>query len=302
MNLLRGILSSLLLVLNTIAACVPLFLMGATRCLLTRSQRTTMNRRMDHLIDFWVGNNRRVFQLLRLTNLQLTWEGDDELSPERWYLVISNHQSWTDIVILQNILWGRVPPIKFFTKRQLLWVPLLGLAMWCLNFPYVRRLSREQIAANPRLVELDRKATLKACEKFRDNPTAVLNFLEGSRFTAAKHQAQEARFRHLLNPKIGGLTYVVDSLGRQLHKLLDITITYRGETPTFWDLLQGRSPEVDVLVQCRDLPTAIHEASGIEQRRQQLSPWIEQIWADKDQRLERGQRSATERAVLEVSG
>ncbi len=293
MNLLRGITSSLLLVLNTVVACIPLFLMGAVRAVLPEASRRGLRRRMDGIIDFWVGNNRLVFRALGLTPLEVRWREFDDgpteatptLSRERWYLVVSNHQSWTDIVIIQNVLWGRIPPVKFFTKQQLIWVPLLGLAMWLLDFPYVRRMSREQLAANPELAEIDREATRRACRRFRDHPTTVLNFLEGTRFTAAKHAAQEARFEHLLNPKIGGLTYVIDELGDKLDRLLDLTIVYHGEVPTFWHLMQGRCPEIEVLVASRPLPAALREPADPEARREQIASWIEKLWTEKDRRL-----------------
>lgn len=293
MNLLRGISSSLLLMLNTVAACIPLFLMGAVRPVLPEAPRHRLRQRMDGLIDFWVGNNRRIFRILGLARLDVHWQQQDDgpvdpapaLSRDRWYLVISNHQSWTDIVIIQNVLWGHIPPIKFFTKRQLIWVPLLGLAMWLLDFPYVRRMNREQIAANPRLVEIDREATRRACRRFRDHPTTVLNFLEGTRFTPAKHAGQQARFEHLLNPKIGGLTYVIDELGDKLHRLVDLSIVYHGEVPTFWDLMQGRCPEVEVIVTSSPLPAALRVPAGLEARREQIAPWVEKLWTDKDRRL-----------------
>jgi len=298
MNLLRGIASSLLLVLNTVTACIPLFLMGAVRPLLPQRGRERLRRRMDGVIDFWVGNNRRVFRALDLTRLRVQWQehgpgpgagpaavptdSAPALSKARWYLVISNHQSWTDIVIIQNLLWGHIPPVKFFTKRQLIWVPLLGVAMWLLDFPYVRRMSREQIAADPELAEIDREATRRACRRFRDHPTTVLNFLEGTRFTPAKHAAQQARFQHLLNPKIGGLAYVIDELGDKLDRLLDLSIVYRGEVPTFWQLMQGRCPAVEVLVACRPLPPELRAPAGPETRREQIATWIEKLWTDKD--------------------
>ena len=302
MNLLRGILASLLLGLNTVATCVPLYLMGAVRLLLPAKAGKFLSRRLDHLINFWVGNNRKFFDLLGLTSIELTWEGDEALSEDQWYLVISNHQSWTDIVLLQNTLWRRVPPLKFFTKRQLIWVPFLGIAMWFLDFPYVRRMSREQIAANPGLAELDRQATLNACEKFREHPNSVLNFPEGTRFTPAKHRNQDARFQNLLNPKIGGLTYVCDGLRNQLHKLLDITIVYPGPTPTFWDLMQGRCPKAHILVQCRDLPESLRENLSLEERRARLGAWIEDIWRDKDQRLQRQVRAPSLQTGIEQPG
>ena len=199
MSTLRGISALLLLSVNTIVLCVPLYLLGVLRLVSPRAARARMSRGMDGIVQLWVRCHRAVFRLLDLTRIATRWDDAEALSAERWYLVISNHQSWADILILQNVFWNRVPMLKFFTKRQLIWVPMVGLAMWFLGFPYVRRLSRERIAADPSLAALDRQATLDACRRFRDHPTSVLAFLEGTRFTAAKHAAQEARFEHLLN-------------------------------------------------------------------------------------------------------
>jgi 1-acyl-sn-glycerol-3-phosphate acyltransferase len=288
MNVLRGLLTFTLIALNTLLACIPLYLMGLLRLLLRGDARRRLNRRMDWIIDYWVGCNRWLFRILRITRVNVRIDHATDLSRDGWYLVISNHQSWADILILQTTFRPLIPPIKFFTKQQLIWIPLLGVAMWLLGFPYVRRMSREQIAANPNLVALDREATLAACAGFRDHPTAVLNFLEGTRFTPEKHAAQQdARFRNLLNPKLGGMSYVVHSLSDQLHRVLDVTIDYPHGTPTFWELVQGHCQEVSFLVQSRELPPEIRRAPDAEAVRAILAPWVEAIWREKDDRLTR---------------
>jgi len=285
MNSLRGIAALLLISANTVIWCVPLYLLGLLRLVSPGRMRQGLARPMDGLVQVWVGCNRALFAGLRLTRIRPQWEDDESLSPRRWYLVLSNHQSWADIMILQNTLWRRIPMLKFFTKRELIWVPLAGLAMWLLGFPYVRRLGREQIEADPSLADLDRVATLDACERFRNHPCSVLSFIEGSRFSLAKHAAQAARFEHLLNPKLGGVSYVVDALKDRVHKVLDVTIVYRGGVPSFWDLLQGRCRDVEVLVRCRDLPGAVAGARDAAEVRERLRPWIESLWQDKDARL-----------------
>ena len=282
----RGTFSMLLLALNSVLCCTPLYLMAIVRLACRGRAHRAMSRYMDRLVDAWVGINRQTFRALKLTRVDIDWACDERLSRDRWYLVISNHQSWADILILQNSLLGRIPPLKFFTKRQLIWVPLIGVAMWVLGFPYVRRASREQVAANPQLLEQDREATLDACRRFRDHPTSALNFLEGTRYTPAKHDAQaEARFEHLLNPKLGGMSYVVTGLGDQLHKIVDVTIKYPNGIPTFWDLMQGRCSEVRVLVQCRDLPADVRSAADSDQVRLRMGPWVDSVWQEKDRRL-----------------
>lgn len=290
MALLKGMLSTTLMALNTILICIPLYIIVLIRTISPRSFRDSLNRHLDHwIIDGWVAVNRLIFTVLRLTKLHITWEGAESLSRERWYLVISNHQSWSDILLLQTALHGRIPPIKFFTKRQLIWVPFAGIAMWMLGFPYVRRMTKAQVARNPQLGKADREATLEACDRFRKHPTTVLNFLEGTRFTEAKHARQNARFQHLLNPKIGGISYVIGGLNDRLHQLVDITISYPDGTPTFWDFMQGRCAEATLLIQCRDIPGEARALTNDIEQRKVLAPWIDGLWREKDQRLDRMQ-------------
>ncbi len=88
--------------------------------------------------------------------------------------------------MLQSVFRGRIPFLKFFLKQQLIWVPLLGLAWWALDFPFMRRHSSEYLAKHPEERGKDLAATRKACEKFAEIPTSVMNFVEGTRFTEAQ--------------------------------------------------------------------------------------------------------------------
>jgi len=301
MRLIIGILSTTLVASNVVVHCVPLFLMGLVRVTLRltglKAAEARLAQSMDGIIDSWVRFNRWMFRVLGLCRVDVSWQDDADLSRERWYMVISNHQSWTDILVLQTNLFGRIPPLKFFTKRQLLWIPFLGQAMWLLDFPYVRRISREKIAANPELLAVDRNATREACEKFRAHPTSVLNFLEGTRFTPEKYSTQEApRFTRLLNPKSGGLSQVLSALDDRLHKLIDVTVDYPQGTPTFWEFMQGRCPEVTMDVVCRTVPDAIRQAADDDGLRRATAEWVETLWTEKDCSLSRHADAA--RAVV----
>jgi 1-acyl-sn-glycerol-3-phosphate acyltransferase len=242
---------------------------------------------MDLVIDSWVVINRFTFRVLGLARVEVSWEGAETLSKDRWYLVVSNHQSWTDIFMLQTELYDALPPLKFFTKRQLLWIPIFGQAMWALDFPYVRRISRAQIEANPALLEVDRQAIRTACDKFRNHPTTALNFLEGTRFTREKYDAQESpRFQHLLNPKIGGVTQVLAALSDRLDRIVDVTINYPEGVPSFWDFMQGRCSRVTMHVDCQAIPPSILQLEDEEARRTSVAEWVETLWQQKDGRLE----------------
>ncbi|MDE0226090.1 MAG: acetyltransferase, partial [Gammaproteobacteria bacterium] len=214
MGTLRGAISMAWISIHTTLWCVPLYLMGCVRLAMPNGKaRIGIGSLMDRIIDGWVASNRLLVWALRLSVIDARFGDAGGLRRDGWYLVVSNHQSWVDIIVLQNTLLGRIPPLKFFTKRELIWVPLVGVAMWFLGFPYVRRYGRERLAQNPELAEHDRNATLKASQGFAERPTSVLSFLEGTRFTEAKHAAQSSPYRHLLRPKAGGLSYVATALG-----------------------------------------------------------------------------------------
>ena len=207
------------------------------------------------------------------------------MSTDAWYLVVSNHQSWTDIVLLQSHLYGVIPPIKFFTKQQLIWVPGIGLAMYALGFPYVKRVTKAQIKANPKLRNSDRDNTLRACVGFKNHPTSILNFVEGTRRTDEKQARQGSEYKYLLRPKIGGLGYVIEGMDEYLDKLLDVTIAYPHGVPSFWEFLQGKCPEVVMEVTPHDIPDAIRSGEPAA-RRTELAQWLKTLWIAKDQRIE----------------
>ena len=148
--------------------------------------------------------------------------------------------------MLQKIFRGRIPFLKFFLKEELKWVPVIGLAWWALDFPFMKRGK-----AGGRS---DLETTRIACEKFRLIPTSVINFVEGTRFTKAKHHRQGSPYRHLLKPRVGGMAVALATMGEDFRALLDVTIAYPRGTPTFWDLLCGRMEEVVVRVKSRPIP------------------------------------------------
>ena len=182
---------------------------------------------------------------------------DARLQPDGHYLVMANHQTWVDIPVLQAALNRRVPFLRFFLKSQLFWVPLLGLAWWALDFPFMKRYSREQLAKAARAGRARHRRTRRACAKFMHIPVAMMNFVEGTRFTPAKHDKQASPFAHLLKPKAGGVAFVLDAMGRALHSILDVTIVYPDGRPTLFDLMSNRIGEVRVHIRERPIPAEL---------------------------------------------
>jgi 1-acyl-sn-glycerol-3-phosphate acyltransferase len=239
------------------------------------------------LAESWIGVNSAMMGLFTRTRFQVS--GDADLERDGHYLVLANHQSWVDILVLQKVFNRRIPLLRFFLKRSLFWVPVLGLAWWALDFPFMGRYTRKQIARNPELGRRDMEVTRKACEKFNAIPVAVMNFVEGTRFTPAKHDSQGSPFRHLLKPKSGGVAFVLDAMGKGLHALLDVTIVYPKGIPSMIDLMANRLPEVKVLVRKLPIPAELINGNYQDDRtfRAQFQQWMNGLWEQKDADISR---------------
>lgn len=232
---------------------------------------------------------------MKLTrNVKWRIEGVEQLRIDGWYLVVANHQSWADVFVLQKALSGRIPPLKFPLKRQLIWVPFAGFVWWALDFPFMSRHSEEFLLEHPERRGEDLDAIRKACEKFRLIPTSLANFLEGTRFTPEKHDQQGSEYRHLLRPRAGGVALALDSMGEQFEALLDVTIFYPGGAPTFFEFLSGRTEQVIVLVKERPIPREVIgcDYTSDSDYRERIHDWVNGLWSEKDQTLEELQRQS----------
>lgn len=279
---LRGALSVSALVLNTLVVTVGLVPPALIKLLVPAAAvRRAADRALAALASAWVAVNDFWITAVR-PGARWDVQGVADLHPRGWYLVTSNHQSWVDILVLQRVFHGHVPFLKFFLKRELIWVPVIGLAWWALDFPFMSRGSSRGARGQ------DLEATRRACEKFKRIPTSVMNFVEGTRFTAAKHAEQKSPYRHLLKPKVGGLGIALATMGDQFEALLDVTIVYPHGAPRFWALMCGRLDAVIVRVQRRDIPAELLDSTaGAERaRHRRLGRWVEQQWVEKDRLIE----------------
>ena len=279
----RGSLAVAFIAFNTVFWCLPVYLLGAVRPLLPSRWRVAVGTTMFRAVDGWVVCARWMATALGVVRVQtrVTAGKGMPLRPDGWYLVVCNHQSWADILVLTFALFGRIPQFKFFTKRELVWVPFIGVALWLLDFPLVRRYRSERLRADPALRQRDQQATRRACAGFRERPTSVLNFLEGTRFTVQKRDAQASPYARLLKPKIGGFATVLERMADRLDGVLDVTIVYPGTSaaspaPDFWQFLCGRCPTVQLEVRPLAPPTSDIAA---------VRNCVETLWAEKDARL-----------------
>ncbi len=282
-NHLRGAFSAVFFAVNTVLWCIPFYVVGILRTLIPwQPWRNALARVLMALGRGWIWCNAHVLEATRRHRIQRV--GFDGLDTEGWYLVISNHQCWADIPVLQAAFNGRIPFLKFFLKQELIWVPMLGLAWWFLDYPFMRRFSKEYLERHPEMRGKDLETTRRACEKFRHTPVSILNFLEGTRFTLAKHDRQGSPYRYLLKPKSGGVAFALAAMGDTLKSVVDVTIVYPEGRPTFWGYLSGDVHEVIVHVRQLPLPAELLDGDyqGDEAFRGHFQAWVEDLWNDKD--------------------
>ncbi|HEY0200642.1 MAG TPA: acyltransferase [Burkholderiaceae bacterium] len=282
----RGAIALLLLVCNTLLWCLLLLPLALAKLVLPLpAVRAVIDPLLNTMATNWTRCNSAWMWLTQRT----VWDvqGTDGLRRDTWYLVNCNHQSWVDIFALQRALSGRAPLLKFFLKQQLLYVPVIGLAWWALDFPFMKRYSREALRKNRALRDKDRETTRIACAKFARTPTSVMNFAEGTRFTAAKHAAQASPYQYLLQPKAGALALALNILGDKFDAVLDTTIVYPAGVPTFWQFLCGRVPRV--VLRMRQLPVPREFCDGDYEAdkafRTRFHQLLAQIWEEKDQQI-----------------
>ncbi|MGP5529419.1 acyltransferase, partial [Psychrobacter celer] len=272
---------------NSFVGSIPLWLMGVGKII---TGAPIADKTVIKITNHWISsNNALIDNMLPRKDWRISLP--DDVNTEGKYLLISNHQSWVDTSIVQYISEKRLPLTRFFTKFELIYIPIVGQAFYFLDFPMMRRHSKEAVAKNPALKGQDIEEAKRACALLKDKPFTLLNYLEGTRFTQAKHEQQKSPYTHLLKPRAGGLSLAINALGSEMDGLLDMTIVYPDGVPTYSDLWKGNIKRLGVDVRYLDIPADLF--AGIkrggyendEQVKAQMFAWIEQVWRDKDQRI-----------------
>jgi 1-acyl-sn-glycerol-3-phosphate acyltransferase len=278
-----GVIGLLLYLLNLIFWVIILFASAAVHYLMpTVNLRRKTYQLMQALPAHWIDGHNWI---IRWTT-QIDWqiEGLEGLSANNWYFLIANHQSWADIVILEKVFNRRIPTLKFFLKKALIWLPFAGQACWLLDFPFMERPNKSYLKKHPELKGKDSQAVRIACEKFKQSPTTIINFLEGTRWDTLKQKSQASTYSHLLRPKSTGLATALSALEGYVKYLIDVTIIYSDSENIAWDFLCGRIKKITVKIRVLPVPEPFLK-NFIEDRnaRAKFQQWINQIWHEKNQ-------------------
>lgn len=285
LGFLRGAIGLTFLVINTLFWAVPVYITAVFKLILPfRSPRALFDTILNFLSYAWIYCINAFIGMIK--HVEYAVEGLEKLKQNEWYLVISNHQTMVDIIVLQKIFHGRIPFLKYFLKQELIWVPILGLAWWALDYPFMKRYSAEFLKRKPHLRGKDIKATRKACAKFKDRPASIMNFIEGTRFTGPKHAAQNSPYRHLLKPRSGGISYVLSMMGENMRKVIDVTIIYPGGVETAWEFLCSRLSRIVVKIEVLSIDQDLRGQDPDDQEyRNRFNNWLNALWEKKDGKM-----------------
>lgn len=276
------------IVANSLLFGTPLWVAGAVK---TLTNNSLADKTVLKIANHWINtNNLLIDKVLPTIDFQLSLP--DDLSENGRYILISNHQSWVDTTVIQYISQHRLPLTRFFAKHELLYIPIVGQAFYFLDFPMMKRYSKQQIAKNPALQNRDFIEAKRACELLANKPFTLLNFVEGTRFSPKKRAQQHSPYKHLLKPKAGGIALALGALGDKIDGVLDVTIVYPDGIPSYQDLWQGNIRRIVVDVRNVDVPSDLMtrlthgDYQQDKQTRTDMFAWIEQLWREKDQKIE----------------
>ena len=280
-----GIIAILLYAINFVLWFIYLFLAALCKWIVPNKKwRQIWQPALNKVAPGWMAGNNLVMRLT--TRIQWDVQGLETLNPQTWYLLIANHQAWTDILVLFKVLVTKISPIRYFLKEELRWVPFLGQACWLLDFPFMKRHSPTTIARHPELRLQDIETTRKSCEKFKTTPITLINFAEGTRFRLNKHQKQKSPYQHLLKPKAGGIAFTLSAMDGQIKEILDVTLVYSPHRASFWDFCCGKINKITVKI--RTIPiTEAWQGDYVQDKifRQRFQQCINQLWQEKEETI-----------------
>lgn len=278
-----GLTVTSVMAVNTLFHGPAILALGLTKVVKTSKKIDQAN--ID-ITNSWLSvNNWLIDFILPQTQWQIEIDPELTLSMQGRYLMTCNHQSWVDTTVNQYFGVSRMPLTRFFTKWELIFIPFVGQAFKILGFPMMKRHSKAQIAKNPALKYRDLAEARKACQQLLSQPFTLLNYLEGTRFSAQKKALQHSPYQHLLKPKAGGLALALSILGDQIDALVDMTIVYGQGAPGYTEFWLGEVPEIAVNLRKIEIPNWVREGNYEDDAdyREQFQHWVDQLWQEKDQ-------------------
>lgn len=274
-----------LFTINTAFVGTSIFLLGIVKMLLPIKPVTV-------LLNFIIHGIWRLWAIVNLATINLTnpveWQINtpEGLNKKGWYLLICNHISWLDIMVLTQIALNRLPSPKFFLKNELKRVPFVGMAAWAMDMPFMKRYSRKYLEKHPEKKGQDIERTKRSCAKFESIPTTMINFVEGTRFTKQKQQQSGGEFKHLLPPRAGGIAFTLAAMGHLFSGVLNVTLNYPDNKNLTYDFFLGKLKRVQIEVELLEVnEDIIGDYFNDDSFKTRFQGWLNDVWTKKDKLL-----------------
>ncbi len=280
-----GLITFILIILELIIGFGTLAIVNIPRAIIPlKPFKIFLARFSNQIGDITVYGLKLIMLLMHGNRIQIINETEYDL--DKWYMAMSNHQSWADIFVLLVTANKRIPLLKFFMKKELWWIPFVFLANKTLNMPFVNRHSKKAIAKNPSLRTKDYENTLKSCKRFLRAPSTIFSYAEGTRFTEEKHRNQNSEYINLLQPKIGGMATALSAMPN-IDTLIDFSLVYKSKKRDAWSFLNGEMRDVKVYIKSYKIPENLkgRNYSNDEAYREEFKKWVEEIWFEKDKKI-----------------
>jgi 1-acyl-sn-glycerol-3-phosphate acyltransferase len=155
-NILRAISAVLIVVVSTCFFFVPFLLLGLVKCVPAKKLQHACASRLDTLIIAWSLVN--ALYIKKAYSIEWNIKNDADLHQDRWHLIIANHQTWLDVVVLMQIFTKKIPTMRFFIKDALKWLPFLNVAWWILGYPFLKRYTKAYLEKHPEKKEKNKQS------------------------------------------------------------------------------------------------------------------------------------------------
>ena len=281
-----GLITFLLILVELIIGFGTLAIINIPRAVIPlKSFKLFLAKISNKIGDLTVYGLKLIMLLMHGNNIQVI--NNEKYDMNKWYMAMSNHQSWADIFVLLTVANKKIPLLKFFMKKELWWIPFVFLANKTLNMPFVNRHSKKAIEKNPSLRTKDYENTLKSCKRFLRAPSTIFSYAEGTRFTSEKHKAQSSKYKNLLQPKIGGMATALSAMP-EIDTLINFSVVYKSKKRSAWSFLNGEMKDVKVFIKSYKIPENLKNRNyGSDHLyRDEFKEWIEEIWDEKDRKID----------------
>jgi len=284
------VLNLLLISINCILIATPIMLLGLVKCVLPLQSVKRFIEYINFLLyRIWVNDNYYIINLTNKVNWEITGDSIPQIE-DKSCIVMSNHLSWFDILVIGSIFKSKVATTKFFMKHSLIYIPFVGLACYALGMPFLRRYSREKLLKNPKLRQKDIKSTKGACKRVIKYPTALINFVEGTRYTPEKAKLAKSSYKHLMPPKTGSIGLTIGEIGEDIECVFNTTLQYPNcsyPKKPFIEMLKGNI--TDIYANVEIIPKGFFKTGDFLQDKtykHSLTMQVRHIWQAKDEVIE----------------